>query len=170
MSAKGHVRFLVRALVENETIRLETDRDRLDLLRRTLEHQGEASEVLGGVQWKTVGELSAINVNISPRGERTSLQVVGDRSAAGAVTFIFPMAGAGILVGALGAVFEPGSVLGIASLVTGLLGGGFLVSRAIWARGSRRFRERLTRLMEALAQTVQGSALPAGSGEWDEEA
>jgi len=64
----------------------------LELIRRTLEHQGEASEVLGGVEWKTVGELSAINVNISPRGESTSIQVVGNRGPAAGVTFIFPIA------------------------------------------------------------------------------
>lgn len=142
----------------------------LEDIRRTLEHQGKVSEVLGGVQWKTVGELSAINVNISPRGERTSLQVVGDRSAAGAATFIFPMAGAGILVGALGAVFDPGSALGITSLVAGLLGGGFLVSRTLWTRGSRRFRKRLTRLMETLTQSVLAAARPTAFGERDEEA
>ena len=38
----------------------------LEHIRRAAEHQGEASEVLGGVEWKTVGDLSAINVNISP--------------------------------------------------------------------------------------------------------
>ncbi|MCJ7629849.1 MAG: hypothetical protein MUO50_15850, partial [Longimicrobiales bacterium] len=32
----------------------------LEQIRRAAEHQGEASEVLGGVEWKTVGELSAI--------------------------------------------------------------------------------------------------------------
>ncbi len=133
-------------------------------IRRVLEHQGQASEVLGGVQWKTVGLLSAIHVNISPRGERTSVQVVGDRSSAGAATFIFPMAGAGILVGALGAAFDPGSALGITALVTGLMGGGFLVFRTLWARGSKRFRRRLTQLMEALGQSVGAAAVPSGSG------
>jgi DNA-binding transcriptional MerR regulator len=63
----------------------------LELIRRTLEHQGEVAEVLGGVEWKTVGEVSAINVNISPHGGSTSIQIVGDRGAAGALTFIFPI-------------------------------------------------------------------------------
>ena len=59
----------------------------LEQIRRAAEHQGEASEVLGGVEWKTVGDLNAINVNISPRDDSTSVQIVGDRSGAGALSF-----------------------------------------------------------------------------------
>ena len=71
----------------------------LEQIRRAAKHQGEASEVLGGVEWKTVGELSAINVNISPRGDSTSIQIVGDLSGAGAFTFTFSMVVAAVLVG-----------------------------------------------------------------------
>jgi folate-binding protein YgfZ len=45
MNAKGHLRFLVRALVEKDAVRLETDEDRLDLLQRTLEHHRVAAPV-----------------------------------------------------------------------------------------------------------------------------
>jgi len=137
----------------------------LEQIRKAAEHQGEASEILGGVQWKTVGELSAINVNISPRGDSTSIQVVGDRGPASGATFIFPMAGAAILIGALGATLEPTSAAGIVSLVTGTLGAGFLTARTIWAASSRKFRQRLARLMEAVSQSVEATALPPGSEE-----
>ena len=132
----------------------------LEAVRRVMEHQGEVTTVLGGMEWKTVGQPSAVNVNVSPRGEETSIQIVGDRSAAGAMTFVFPMMGSAILIGALGAAFEPQSVMGIVSLVSGLLGGGFLVSRTLWARGSRRFRRKLARLMEALVHSVEKVAEP----------
>jgi hypothetical protein len=138
----------------------------LEVIRRMAEHQGEAKEVLGGVEWKTVGELSAINVNVSPRGDRTSIQIVGDRGPAGGATFIFPMAAAAILMGALGGTLEPTSVAGIVSLVTGMLGGGFLVARTIWVRGSKKFRRKLTGIMDALSGTVEEVAqLPPGKGE-----
>jgi len=137
----------------------------LEQIRRAAEHQGEASEVLGGVEWKTVGELSAINVNISPRGNSTSVQIVGDRSAAGAVTFVFPLAAAAVLVGVLGASFEPTSAAGIISLVTGTLGAGFITARTLWTSGSRRFRKRLAHLMETVSQSVERTALPPGPGE-----
>jgi hypothetical protein len=137
----------------------------LEEIRRAAEHQGEASEVLGGVEWKTVGEVSAINVNISPRGDSTSIQIVGNRSSAGALTFVFPMMGAGILVGVLGAIFEPTSAAGIVSLITGTLGAGFLTARTMWTTSSRKFRERLTRIMDRVSISVERTALPAGSEE-----
>jgi hypothetical protein len=140
----------------------------LEQIRRAAEHQGEASEILGGVEWKTVGELSAINVNITPRGDSTSIQVVGDRGPASGITFIFPMAGAAILVGALGAGLEPTSATGIISLVTGTLGAGFLTARTIWAASSRKFRRRLARLMEAVSGSVESVALPPGSEETED--
>jgi len=137
----------------------------LEQIRRAAEHQGEASEVLGGVEWKTVGELSAINVNISPRGDQTSIQIVGDRGPAGGVTFIFPMMAAAILVGALGATFEPTSAAGIVSLITGTLGAGFLTARTLWVAGTNKFRKRLTHLMESVSGSVERTALPPGEGE-----
>ena len=129
-------------------------------IRRAWEHQGEVSEVLGGLQWKTVGELSAVNVNISPRGESTAIQIVGDRSGAGGVTFTFPMMASAILVGALGASFEPTTAAGIVSLVVGTLGAGFLTARTLWVSGSKRFRKRLTRLMDSVSTAVEQAAIP----------
>jgi len=162
-SGKSHLGFEVSGRLPPEEMgRL------LDLIRRTVEHQGEASEVLGAVEWKTVGALSTINVNISPRGDSTSIQIVGDRAGAGALIITFPMAGAVILIGALGAIFEPSSAGGIVSLIGGLLGGGFLISRTLWVTGSRRFQKRLTRLMEVLSGAVETAALPPGSVEMEE--
>ena len=132
----------------------------LELIRRILEHQGEASEVLGGVEWKTVGELSAVNVNISPQGDSTSIQIVGDRGGAGALTFIFPMAGSAILVGALGGVLQPDTAAGIVGLVAGILGGGFVFARTLWVSSGRKFHKRLTRLMDSLSGAVARAALP----------
>jgi hypothetical protein len=132
----------------------------LELIRREAEHQGEAAEVLGGVEWKTVGQLSAINVNITPTGDSTSIQIVGDRSGAGAVSFTFPVAASAVLMGALGAVLEPTSLVGIVSLVGGLLGSGFLVGRTLWVSGSRRFHRKLTRLMDALTGRVEAAVIP----------
>ncbi|MGW8265100.1 MAG: hypothetical protein ACWGSQ_01965 [Longimicrobiales bacterium] len=135
----------------------------LDLIRRIMEHQGEASEVLGGVAWKTVGQLSIVNVNISPRGESTSIQIVADRGGAGALTFTFPVAGAAVLTGALGAIFEPTTAVGIVGLVGGLLGSGFLFARTLWVSQGKKFHRRLTRLMDELSGAVGRAALPSGT-------
>jgi hypothetical protein len=132
----------------------------LEVIRRVMEHQGEASEVMGGLEWKTVGELSAVSVNISPRGESTSIQVVGDRGGAGAVTFVFPVAGSAILMGALGGILAPESAPAIVALVGGCLGSGYLFARTLWARSAKKFQRRLTALMESLTGAVEGAARP----------
>lgn len=132
----------------------------LEVIRRVMEHQGEASEVMGGLEWKTVGELSAVSVNISPRGESTSIQVVGDRGGAGAVTFVFPVAGSAILMGALGGILAPESATGIVALVGGCLGSGYLFARTLWASSAKKFHRRLTALMETLTGAVEGAAPP----------
>ncbi len=132
----------------------------LEVIRREAEQKGEVSHVLEGLEWKTTGELSAINVNITPRGGGTSVQIVGDRSAAGALSLVSPVGGAAVLMGALGAVFEPTSATGIVSLVGGMLGGGFLMGRTIWVTGTRRFRRELARLMDTLSGEVEGASVP----------
>lgn len=137
----------------------------LEQIRKAVEHQGEASEVLGGMEWKTVGELSAISVNITPRGDETSVQIVGDRGGAGALTFTMPMAAGAILMGALGGAIDPETIAGGISLAVGTLGGAFLLARTAFVSGSERFRKRLTHLMEVLSTSVARAALPAGSEE-----
>lgn len=132
----------------------------LELIRRTMEHQGEASEVLGGVEWKTVGQFSTVNVNLSPRGETTSIQIVGDRGGAGVITFTLPIAGAAILMGALGGTLQPDTAVGIVGLVGGILGSGFLLARTLWISQGKKFHERLTHLMDMLSGAVEQAALP----------
>lgn len=133
-------------------------------VRRIWEHQGEVTEELGGFQWRTVGQLSALTVNITPRGDSTAIQIVGDRGPSGALTFVFPMMVSGILVGALGAAFEPTSAAGIISLITGTLGAGFLTARTLWTSGTRRFKKRLSGLVDTLSASVEKVALPPRSG------
>jgi folate-binding protein YgfZ len=45
MTARGHLRFLLRLLVEEDAVHLETGRDRLDRLQGTLEHYRVAAPV-----------------------------------------------------------------------------------------------------------------------------
>lgn len=141
----------------------------LEEIRRTAEHQGKVTEVLGGVEWQTVGELSAINVNITPAGDRTSIQIVGNRGAAAGATFILPLVGAAVLGGVLGAITTPESAAGIVGVVGGTLGAWFLTARTLWVRGTKKFRRRLVRLMDRLSQSVEAAALPPEPGEGESD-
>ena len=71
------------------------------------------------------------------------------------------MMAAAVLVGALGATFEPTSAAGIISLVTGTLGAGFLTARTIFVAGSRKFRKKLTHLMDTVSMSVEKTAVKA---------
>jgi hypothetical protein len=77
------------------------------------------------------------------------------------------MAGSAILVGALGAAFQPDTAVGIVALVGGLLSGGFLFARTLWVSSGKKFHRRLTALMDSLSGTITRAALPpqARSGE-----
>lgn len=140
------------------TARGELSRDGLnrvvDSIRRTTGHQGKLEEALGSMEWQTVGELSQIAVRVSPHEGETSIQIIGDRSAASAVLFIVPMVIGAIGIGITGAVVEPTSVAGIVGVITGPLTAAFLTGRTIWATTTKRFRRKLRDLMDAVSRTV----------------
>ena len=81
------------------------------------------------------------------------------------MSFTFPMAGAAILIGALRATFEPTTFVGSSGLIAGLLGSGFLVCRTLWGIGAKKFKKRITQLMEAVSETVEDAARLSGSTE-----
>ncbi len=137
----------------------------LEVIRKEAAHQGTAAEVLGGMEWKTVGDVSGISVNISPRGDSTSIQIVGDRSGVAALSVFFSILGPAFASGVLGSILEPTTAVGIISMVGGLLAGGLLSGRTLWVWRGRRFHAKLSRLMERLAGEVERRTLPPAPGE-----
>lgn len=129
----------------------------VDAIRKAAGHQGEVSEVLGSLEWKTVGELSQIHVTVSPRDGQTFVRVLADRGPAGALTFIFPGL-AGILGFVIaGAITEPSTALEILSLAAIAMSGAFLTARTIWKTTTSRFRPRLLNIMQAVSGAVESS-------------
>jgi hypothetical protein len=124
------------------------------VIRKEAAHQGTAAEVLGGVEWKTVGEVSSLSINITPREGATSIQIVGDRGGAAFVTVLFSLLGPAFASGVLGSILEPTTAAGIVTMVGGLFTGGILVGRTLWVRSSRSFRRKLDRILERLADEV----------------
>jgi hypothetical protein len=129
----------------------------VDAIRRVTGHQGEVSEVLGSLEWKTVGEVSQILVTVSPREGRTSIKILANRAGAGVMTFVFPgLAGLlGIMIA--GAIIEPTTAPGVLSIIAAAMGGAFLTSRTIWKATTSRFRARLHELMGLLSATAERS-------------
>lgn len=132
--------------------------DIVDSIRRTLGHHGTVASAFGGIEWHTEGWVSRITVTVVPRERGTAVRVMADRSAAVMLTFVLPTVGGLVGFGITGAILEPSGVLPIAGLFAATVGGGLLTARALWARGSRRFRRLLDRLMTNVSAAVDGSA------------
>lgn len=129
----------------------------VDAIRRVTGHQGEVTEVLGSLEWKTVGEVSQILVSVSPRDGQTSVKILANRGPAAVLTFLFPGLAGLIGIGIAGAIIEPSTVPGVVSIIVAALGGALLTSRTLWGFTTRKFRARLHELMTSLSATVDRS-------------
>ena len=129
-----------RTLTDVERIEL------LDVIRGVQKHQGEVNEVMGSLEWKTVGRMDQMAVTISSNDENVSISVFNDLSGIAALTWIgsitVGLIAGGIVINAL----QPASVL----VTTSILGAGGAVglgaARAIWGATTRAFHRRTERL------------------------
>jgi hypothetical protein len=135
----------------------------VEAIRRATGHQGEVSELLGSLEWKTVGEPSQIHVTVSPREGRTAVRVFADRGPAGILTGLLPGIAGLLAIGIGGAILEPNTVAGVGSLIGASLGGALLTGRTIWKATTTKFRARLGTLVGNLSQVVDESAEGAGA-------
>ncbi|MGD2153421.1 MAG: hypothetical protein PVG79_09140 [Gemmatimonadales bacterium] len=126
----------------------------VDAIRRVTSHQGKVSEVLGSLEWETVGELSQIHVTVTPREGQTTVRVLANRGPAGALTYFLPGLAGLLGIGIIGAITEPTTAVGVTSLVAGCLGGAFLTARTIFKSTTKRFRSRLRDLMDATSRAI----------------
>lgn len=135
----------------------------VEAIRRVLGHQGEVTELLGSLEWQTVGEPSQIHVTISPRDGRTAVRVFADRGSAGLLTYLLPGIAGLLGIGIGGAILEPTTLVGVGSLIGASLGGAWVTGRTIWQVTTGRFRVRLDRLMRGLSEAVDESAKGPGT-------
>jgi hypothetical protein len=142
----------------------------VETIREVLRHQGVANKVLDTLEWKTVGETSAVCVNVSARDGETRLEVTVDRSGSGVLTYIFPTM-AGILgTVILASIFQPTTVIDIATILIATFGSAGIIARSIFSAGTDKWDELVPRLMNALSSTAETVALvPSEEIEADEE-
>lgn len=153
----GHPRHRLEHTVPVEVSSSELGR-LLDLARREMDTQGETREVLGGLEWQGGTSTTSVRVAITPREGETVLQASTDRTEAMAGI----LAGVTLPVGGVIAVTLGKLVFGetdagiLAALVSGLAPA-FLFARSVWKRSTRRWRERLFQLMDAMAREVEAA-------------
>jgi hypothetical protein len=119
-------------------------------VRRAVGQRGEVEELLGGLEWHTVGEVSQLSVTASPRDGQTHVHVLADRSGSRVLTYFLPVLAGAVGVGITGAILEPTSAAGVVGIVAACVSSGFAVGRALWGETSRRFALRFERLVDAV--------------------
>jgi hypothetical protein len=145
----GPLRVRVRRTLLRELS--TTDMGRLlEVVRDNLGTQGEAHEVLGGVEWKGMKSSAPIAVRMVPEQGRTVLHVTAERGLSAFLNHWIPMllgaGGAGILVGAL----EPLTGGAMTGIVLGGIVAGYGMGRTLWTGGWVRWR----RLLEKVADEM----------------
>ena len=134
----------------------------LQAIRRAAGHQGTTEHVLDSLEWQTIEEPSQIFVNVSARDTGTTIEVLGDRRTAYALTYFIPTFAA--LLGSLilvAKVIEPTTALGVG--VAGIFGSAFIVARTIWSRTSVAFRRKLGAIMDEASRTAEKALEEGGS-------
>jgi len=128
--------------------------DVVEAIRRVMGKSGAVSEVLDGLEWKSVGETTQVTVLVRPAAGRTRVQILADRGGSALLAFLFP--GMGALIGGAiaGAVIDPGVSQGIAIMGTAAAAG-LATGRTIWAAATRRFRRKFAALVDAVTTQVE---------------
>ncbi len=118
-----------------------------------------------GMTWHDGGEMEALKVTARPDEEGTSVHVVLDRR--GTLATVAGVSGIALFFVVLfsgSVLYQEAPALGYAGLIAGV-GGALAAARGYWASSTRRVRERISEVMDAIGQTVsQPETKTAGVG------
>ncbi len=133
-----------RALTQSQRAEL------VDVIRQALRHPGEVRDVMGSIEWRSVGQLGRTKVTIHAHKESVSIRVFGDLSGLAAGIWGASMLASMILGSVVVDIVHPTflgalPILGAAAVV------GAGVARTLWSATTKFFRRRTERLREELA-------------------
>lgn len=137
----------------------------VDVIRQATGHHGAVEEVLGALEWKTVGQVSQTHVTVRPHEGRTSVHVSADRGGAAILTLVLPGTAWFIAMGITGATLDVHGVGPVLALMGGALVGWLATVRVLWKSGSTRFGARLRALMAAVSDAVDRAATSTADAE-----
>ena len=130
--------------------------DVVETIRRVTGRSGRVSEVLDGLEWRSVGDTTQLTVTVRPGNGRTRVQILADRGGSAVIAYLFPSVGALIGGAITGAVIAPHVAHGLAIMGTAAVAG-FAAARTIWASATRRFQRRFAALVDAVTTQVERS-------------
>ncbi len=133
-----------RALTQSQRVEL------VDVIRQALRHPGEVRDVMGSIEWRSVGQLGRTKVTIHAHKESVSIRVFADLSGLAAGIWGASMLASMILGSVVVDIVHPTflgalPILGAAAVV------GAGVARTLWSATTKFFRRRTDRLREELA-------------------
>ena len=133
-----------RALTQSQRAEL------VDVIRQALRHPGEVRDVMGSIEWRSVGQLGLTKVTIHAHKESVSIRVFADLSGLAAGIWGASMLASMILGSVVVDIVHPTflgalPILGAAAVV------GAGVARTLWSATTKFFRRRTDRLREELA-------------------
>ena len=147
----GPLRIQARRTLLREMTPLEMGR-LLDVVREGLGSQGEAHEVLGGVEWRGTRSGDPVLARIVPERGRTVVHMTVRRGTSAFVGHWLPFLGVGgatgVLIGALQPL-DPGAVAGILAVAAAVTYG---LGRTIWTAGTRQWRRLLDRVADEIVR------------------
>ena len=126
-----------------------------------------------GMTWHDGGDVEALGVTAQPDKDGTIVTVVLDRRGTLAlVTMVSGVATLFTLLFAGSALYPEAPALGVGGAVVGV-SGVFALARSYWASSTKRVRQRINAVMEAVGQTLTqrettaSNVLPSGDGDQD---
>lgn len=126
-------------------------------IRRKLDHQGEVTEELDAVTWKSVGQTSTPFVTLRPDGDGTEIQIHHDRSGAIVLTWLFTTLGLAFVGAALGSTLAPSGAVGGLLYLSGFVAAGAATARLLWTRSSAAATARLHDLLGHVTAGVESA-------------
>lgn len=142
-------RSLDRPLTGGEQMEL------VEAVRSMLNHHGKVKEVMGAVEWKSVGRLDEMMVTITSSDNDSSVRVHTDASGLAALTWVGSIT-AGLVAGGMAVeVLDPSSILMTASLIGTGGAVGIGVARTIWSRATKALRRKSERLLDEITRRFE---------------
>jgi hypothetical protein len=138
----------------------------IDVARKAVATQGENREIMGGLEWTASAATASFGASLTPRDGGTVLQASTDRTESMAGIY----GGVGMsTVGIVGLllvklVFGETDAGIVASLLYSLPPA-FLFARTVWSRSTKKYRERLVHLVEAMVKEAEKAAERAEGGD-----
>ena len=130
----------------------------LQSVRRAARRQGQATQFLDSVEWRTSGERegSQLFVTVATGDDGTTIEVTGDRQSTAVLLYLVPGVAGMIVSLIVGASLEADWAAG--GVIASVLGGVFLLSRTIWSHTGHAFARKLESIRDAAVQAVERTA------------